>query len=456
MTGSATQSCPINVICPIVFIPGIMGSRLKRASDGDVVWDPGSGSWDQAKNAFELATSRAAAKRELLVGEPRASFSSDYLEVDHNSAGWKADRGWGGMLGTYQPFMNWLSRNEVTKIDGCMVRIQFVVWAYPYNWTNSNRMSAAGLGEVVAEAESAARAEAARLNRQAMKPILVTHSMGGLVSRAYTQILGNAGDVHGVIHGAMPTNGSPELYKRIRGGFEGATRSVLGRNQAEVTATAANMPGPLELAPNRVYQDVPGRRPWLRALDGMGNELWALPRADPYEEIYLNATDWYRLVDQTLLDPDGDAEAAWRAYRRQVNIARNFHAELEGSGFHPNTRMFYGTGRDTRDHVAWRPMERFAGAYPVNPVATFSSGRVNLRGSNPGNPTGPATFGRTLQMDGPRAQGDGTVQAGSGLHVPEMSVAVTDGFDHQKAYDSRDARELTRDWLVDMVKEAVA
>ncbi|WP_142085740.1 esterase/lipase family protein [Roseinatronobacter monicus] len=352
--------------------------------------------------------------------------------------------------------MNWLSRNEVTKIDGCMVRIQFVVWAYPYNWTNSNRMSAAGLGEVVAEAESAARAEAARLNRQAMKPILVTHSMGGLVSRAYTQILGNAGDVHGVIHGAMPTNGSPELYKRIRGGFEGATRSVLGRNQAEVTATAANMPGPLELAPNRVYQDVPGRRPWLRALDGMGNELWALPRADPYEEIYLNATDWYRLVDQTLLDPDGDAEAAWRAYRRQVNIARNFHAELEGSGFHPNTRMFYGTGRDTRDHVAWRPMERFAGAYPVNPVATFSSGRVNLRGSNPGNPTGPATFGRTLQMDGPRAQGDGTVQAGSGLHVPEMSVAVTDGFDHQKAYDSRDARELTRDWLVDMVKEAVA
>jgi hypothetical protein len=456
MTGSATQSCPLNVICPVVFVPGIMGSRLRNASTKQVVWDPGASSWSQAWDTIGLATSGAAAKKRMLIGGPGSSFSPGYLEVAHHRSGWRADRGRNGLLGTYLPFLDWLARDEVTRIDGCVVMIRFMVWAYPYNWTDSNRASAAGLGAVVAEAGAVASKEAERLNRQSMKPILVTHSMGGLVARGYTQLLGKASDVHGVIHGAMPTHGSPELYKRIRGGFEGATRHVLGSDQAQVTATAANMPGPLELAPNRVYKDVPGRKPWLRALDGVGNKLWELPRADPYAEIYANAVDWYRLVDRSLLDPGGNPTKAWTACLRQINKARSFHVPLENNAYHPNTRMFYGTARKTRDHVAWRPMERFAGAYPVNPVANASSGRVSLRGSNPNDPGGPKTFSRTLQMDGPKAQGDGTVQAGSGLHVSQMSVAVTDGFEHQGAYDSREARDLTRDWLVAMVKEAVA
>ena len=102
---------------------------------------------------------------------------------------------------------------------------------HPYNWTASKRASAAGLRAVVTEAGAVASKEAERLNRQSMKSILVTHSMGGLVACGYTQLLGKAADVHSVIHGAMPTHGSPELYKRIRGGFEGATRHVLGSDQ---------------------------------------------------------------------------------------------------------------------------------------------------------------------------------------------------------------------------------
>ena len=455
MTDSAVERCPLHVICPIVFIPGIMGSRLKKASTGEIVWDPGVDTMNQFWHTTDLGTSGAAAKRELLIGNSATYFSSDFLEVDHTTAGWRSDQGYRGLLGTYLPFVNWLNRDEITRIDTCNVMIRFMVWACPYNWSDSNSVSAQSVADVVSEAERVCSERAAETGRQSIKPIIVTHSMGGLVSRAYTQVLGGAGDVHGVIHGAMPTHGSTELYKRIRGGFDGATRFVLGANQEQVTATAANMPGPLELAPNRIYQDVPGRTGWLRAKDGAGTTLWELPTSDPYSEIYLNATDWYRLVERSMLNPGGDAATAWRAYQREVIKAQRYHARLEGNQFHPNTRMFYGTERPTRDHVAWRPMERVAGPYPINPIASTSSGRTVLRGLNPAHPERGMTFSRTLEMDGPEAQGDGTVQAGSGIHVDQMSVPISDGFEHQGAFDSRDARNLTRDWLVEMVQEAI-
>lgn len=456
MSDSAVQKCPLSVICPIVFIPGIMGSRLRRKSNREIVWDPGAATWDQVWHTLGLGTSGAAAKRELLIGGPSTYFSSDILEVDHAPGGWRADNGYRGLLGSYLPFVNWLNQEKITKIDDCIVMIQFMVWACPYNWSDTNRISAKYVGEVVAEAERVAAERASMLGRQSMKPIIVTHSMGGLVSRAYTQLLGGAGSVHGVIHGAMPTHGSPELYKRIRSGFEGGTKYILGSNQEQVTATAANMPGPLELAPNRIYQDVPGSRRWLRARDGVGSVLWELPVSDPYSEIYLNSTDWYRLVERTLLNPGGDSSAAWRAYQREIIKAQRYHAELETQGFHPNTRMFYGTRRPTRDRVSWRPIERFPGPYPAKPVASSSNGRVVLRGLNPDHPDRGMTFSRTLNIDGPEAQGDGTVQAGSGIHVDQMSVAITDGFEHQGAFDSSEARRLTVDWLVEMVKEAVS
>jgi hypothetical protein len=457
LVDSSVERCPLSVICPVVFIPGIMGSRLRNARTKNVVWDPGVGGWDQFWHTLDLAMSGAKTKREMLVGRSGSGFSPSYLEVAHGRRGWKADNGFQGLLATYSPFVNWLNQDVVTRINGCVVMIRFVVVAYPYNWTNSNLGSAAGVGEAVAWAASQSEEIAQRLSRQTIKPLIVTHSMGGLVSRAYTQTLGNAGDVQGVIHGAMPTHGSPELYKRIRGGFEGGTRFILGKDQEQVTATAANMPGPLELAPNRVYQDVAGHRKWLRALDGVGNLLHAWPNADPYSEIYANAAPWYKLVQSSLLDPGGNAGRAWSGYVRQVAKAKNFHAGLEGSSFHPNTRMFYGTERKTRDHVAWKPMERFAGAYPLDAEYRITSGRTNLRGYHPERGVaGGRTFGRTLQMEGPKAKGDGTVQAGSGIHVDQMSVPIADGFEHQGAFDSRNARKLTVDWLTEMVKEAIA
>lgn len=327
MKDSSVERCPLSVICPIVFIPGIMGSKLRPSSGGKPVWNPGAARWDQRWHTLDLALSGAATKRKMLVGPKGKHFSSSYLEVAFDRRD-QDGTGYSGLLDSYQPFVTWLNREEITRTENCLVMIRFMVWAYPYNWTDSNLNSAKGLGEVVARAHAECEERAKRLRGQTMKPIVVTHSMGGLVSRAYTQILGKAGDVHGVIHGAMPTHGSPELYKRMRGGFEGPTKYILGPDQEQVTATAGNMPGPLELAPNQFYQDVSGRRKWLRAVDGAGTVLQAWPAADPYSEIYAHPTAWYRL----------DQEIASQPRRgRERCVDRLLEAVGQGQGLSPQT-----------------------------------------------------------------------------------------------------------------------
>lgn len=458
MNNPSVAKCPKNVAIPVIFIPGIMGSRL-RNGDEEVVWQPGIEDWDQFWNTLDLSFSGAAEKRALLIGEEKQYFSPTYLEVDHQPDGGIADRGWGGLLTTYLPFLNRLSgqRNQLLRIDSCNVMIRYHIWAYPYNWTDSNLEAAKGLDKVVNRAVAETKEREEPLGRNVLKPILLTHSMGGLVARGYTQVLGKADTVHGVIHGAMPTHGSPELYKRMRGGFEGMSSFALGANQEQVTATAGNCPGPLELAPNRVHQGADGRRDWLRIRDGNG-VAQTLPISDPYSEIYENQTDWWRLIDKTLLNPEGDQEGsnAFAEFKDMLKDVKSFHTVLERDPFHPNTRMFYGTGRQTRDYVQWRTIER-VGSLPTNATASMSNGRVVLRGFNGSSDTrtSPA-YGRTLEMTGATAPGDGTVHAGSGRYVNEMAVPVDDGFDHQSAFDSREARNLTLEWLNQMVGEMVS
>ena len=467
MNNPSIKLCYRDVVVPVIFIPGIMGSRL-RNGDGDVVWQPGIESWEQTWNTLGLSFSGAAEKREFLIGDEKHYFSPNYLEVAHQPDGGIADRGWGGLLTTYLPFVRWLDNKLAETIDvkDCYAKAKYEVWAYPYNWTDSNLEAGKDLEEVInrATAELTEKYDNETLrqyghNKQVMKPILLTHSMGGLVARGYTQVLGKADTVHGVIHGAMPTHGSPELYKRMRGGFEGMASFALGANQEQVTATAGNCPGPLELAPNRVHQCADGRRDWLRISDGEGT-VKTLPATNPYSEIYENQTDWWRLIDKTLLNPVGDPEGskAFRQFKKIIGKARKFHFDLEVDPFHPNTRMFYGTGRQTRDHVEWLAKRRRGEHIPANVIERVrSDGLVLLRGYNEApDATSSPVYGRLFEMEGPTAPGDGTVHAGSGRYVNEMAVPIDDGFDHQSAFDSREARNLTLEWLNQMVGEMIS
>jgi triacylglycerol esterase/lipase EstA (alpha/beta hydrolase family) len=67
--------------------------------------------------------------------------------------------------------------------------------------------------------------------RKCEKVILVTHSMGGLVARYYSELLdGDFGqkNILGIVHGVMPDRGAPMAYKRMKAGEAVPVGLVIG------------------------------------------------------------------------------------------------------------------------------------------------------------------------------------------------------------------------------------
>jgi pimeloyl-ACP methyl ester carboxylesterase len=472
MVHSSIQSCPKTIALPLIFVPGIMGSRLRISGTTDIVWEP----QDSIVNALGIAHRDAAGKRDRMIGSNGAAYSPGYLEVDPGQVGdfltrERIERGWGGLMqGSYAGFMGWLENIAGTSAAGQLpgggAELNYEVWAHPYNWTDDNLNSGKALGETVAKAVAETSRKYSDTDIRVLKPVIVTHSMGGLVARAYTQIHGGASDVHGVIHGALPCDGSPAAYKRIVAGFDGGgikgtiERHVLGANQQEATATAANMPGVLELLPNQTHKSIDGDTKWLFAKGHDDSRLWAKPLSNPYGEIYLNQKDWWRLIVREYLNPGGKAEEAFFDFRHQLRKAIAFHAQLGPSAFHPNTRMFFANdaGHPSFDHVEWKQTAQ------EDDIPLDAEQRNDGRGTHEWGQwyLFPTNYGvqnafqakTRYEIQPPDAPGDGTVHAGSGKYVSgPMSEPLTNGFEHQAAFDSTEARRLTARWLFDMVEE---
>jgi pimeloyl-ACP methyl ester carboxylesterase len=244
--------------------------------------------------------------------------------------------------------VSWSSYGEILKSlqerewdQSVNLFYEFPVYAFGYNWTASNGLAgeqlAAYIGQVIKGYTDG--------GRKCAKVLLVTHSMGGLVARSGCLLHGAKDKVLGVIHGVQPANGSPAAYWRMKGGFERPhtipdldfsqwfrnpvkmfnhlkgklvnnetlgvghiAAWVLGTDGEEVTALLGNMPGGLELLPNKQYNNNNGWERWLELLDSEGN-VAALPKIDPYEEIYRRDKDYYRLVNPEWLDPGGAVDS---------------------------------------------------------------------------------------------------------------------------------------------------
>ncbi|NDJ57563.1 hypothetical protein GWD52_11275 [Enterobacteriaceae bacterium 4M9] len=276
----------------------------------------------------------------------------------------------------------------------------FPVHAIGYVWLDSSMNSAKKVGGKIEKIISDYRRKGMKCN----KVILVTHSMGGLVARYYSECLGGAKNIYGIIHGVMPSIGAAATYTRMKRGTENSatgynferfkgfvTAEILGKNAAEMTAICSQSPGPLELLPSKDY----GMR-WLRIqhdyvvekepitlpppeLDveyeketdpeieadieteeetGIEDEPGVktkdlepiiisgtarYPKADPYEEIYLRRDKWWKLIDEELLNPKtGRTEKDWGIYEEIIlEKVKPFHERISGK-FHSNTYTFYG------------------------------------------------------------------------------------------------------------------
>ncbi len=326
------QTAPL----PVIFIPGIMGTNLRNKADKSKVWRPPNGLWpmdDLFASIGALWTwywRDAKARQRLLKAERVEVDDQGTIDVGQSGLSEEAARlrGWGKVMrSAYNPVMglmerrldNIVSRRElqawwndealsppgdqgeeqgkVAPIDEEELlkasRYQFDVWCAGYNWLQSNRQSALDVRDYIENTvlpfyQKEYGLDPGQVSR--MKVILVTHSMGGLVARALTQLHGYE-RVLGVVHGVQPATGSSTIYHHMRCGYEGIAQVVLGRNAGEVTAVVANSAGALELAPSAEYRE---GRPWLFLCDAQGQVLKDIdgkPRAypqnqDPYEEIY--------------------------------------------------------------------------------------------------------------------------------------------------------------------------
>ncbi len=555
-----TKKCPKPIVIPIVFVPGIMGSRLRQTDNPDIIaWDPptqnsgGAGDrsratdlnievddypekeigryWNEdidydgdtlteneeiARDAFTYNEAKRSGihltdqlyiwgnlndkeRRQLVIGDSGDPFSSNFLEVDpgdrehfegrisENLIDEKIDRGWGGVAWTfYGGFLRWLDQHLLRELPhfpvGC-TNINFEIWAHPYNWTDDNLNAAKGLKTLVQKAHSEARAKYKDTpETKVIKPIVITHSMGGLVGRACSKLAGGQELIHTMIHGAMPTHGSPASYKRMRSGFWGVQQVMMGWDDKEVCALMANSPGALQLLPNQFHKDVKGNSEWLKVTYRSEGDILSLPKnKDPYKEVYGKRTDWWRLVNPSHIDPeDKDDNESWKQYLSYLTLAKSFHKKLGEKGFHSPTNMFYcasDQGGLCWDKVEWKLENRYTLSRKEKQRAKVSMTDTKLPGID--NGSGDLKF--DLREDQSRlsdekkvwakvaiqhatAAGDGTVHTGSGEYVPELELGLEssatedvngdfDIYEHSEAFNSRLARAQVANWISEIIVE---
>jgi hypothetical protein len=458
---------------PLIFLPGIMGTRLRKAgTDGtgkgpdgvlNMRWDPSSPVWMLRK----IGPKNGPERKAFLVGK---AFNPGLLEVANaNPVG---DGFEGIMSGYVKKFLKPLKEHDWGGLNKIF---EFPVYAVGYNWTDDNANSGQKLAERIKDIIKEAKAATGICE----KVILISHSMGGLVSRWAGLKTGAKGSVLGIIHGVQPVTGAPAAYWRMKAGFEALgfwnftgriASKVLGNSGPNVTPVLANVPGGLELLPNTHFKPNEKSAAWLLPNRG-GDKEMALPKnQDPYSEIYQkkaivrptagqnpSGNEYWGLVDPDLLDPStksagagkplgpfnqmdavAGADTAWSQYREMLGIAKAFHNNL-GVQAHPLTYAFSGKGHTTVNEVKMK----------------VKAGKVNAKVYDTRSFTGIFTDatgnGKHAELQNPDDQtGDGTVpfSSANALHVPGIALNV----EHQDAYADKGAMKFVVECVTALCK----
>lgn len=420
---------------PLVFVPGIMGTHLRRPgtngegeADGfpNLRWSTATG-WMLSNLIF--AGSDGAYRRRLIVGKPHETFNPDYLEVDEDSP---PGDGWRGIMEDYHFFLKLLRKHDWGDLDKYFV---FPVYAVGYNWTDDVKNAGTYLAKRIDKIIEESRA----ITGLCEKVIVITHSMGGLVSRTASELCGARDKIVGIVHGVQPVNGSPGAYWRMKAGFEGfdslgMVQRALGNSGPKVTAIMGNIPGGLTLLPNKLYRSNDNRTDWVRVTHG-SKTLVAKPERDPYAEIYSipaipkpakdersSQNNYWALVDPSLLNPEKTApdggdpfdemnselDKAWTNYLANLKIAENLHDELSppaGPLRHAQTLAASGIGHKSADVISME-VESVWFANDPYPNQEFRGFFTDATGEE---------WQAVLQK--PAGEGDGTVPLSSAVAV---------------------------------------
>ncbi len=406
---------PIKAI-PVIFIPGVMGTNLKNKKDDQPVW---RADWYKGMDTLPFIGLNGQERRELLnvkttaVDDQGKIQSSKYTlySDDGNLFPSREQRHWGEALHlSYGDFLDIFQTSlvddwqrdihrmtnpefvekveKVLPVRGILSELLalsnkdddsyktdftekelnhfkhflFPVHVFGYNWLVDNAISAAQLVKYIDKVINTYKYQHGH-GLAVEKVILVTHSMGGLVARYASQVLGVKDKILGIVHGVMPDTGSPAAYRRMKtgAGKEGVPGMVLGDTAEKLMPVLAFAPGPLQLLPSPKYPSN-----WLKFEGGE-----SYPKVDPFEEIYLRDDVWWRLYEPDILDKD------------QVTIRRNeksytelmrdtvkiFMIDIEKGEYHPNTYVFYGKEVKSDGFLTWvKENKKYQNPYTGQPI----------------------------------------------------------------------------------------
>jgi pimeloyl-ACP methyl ester carboxylesterase len=297
---------------PVVFLPGIMGSRLRWLDGSGRVWDPDS-------NGEMLHWVRLG-----LTGGERLARAMHHLvpvAVMRHADGLKPTQvanGWGGVSATYY-------RALLAATEGA----GRATFAAGYDWRQDLCRLA---GDLLKQLQAPRFKEGL---------LLVTHSMGGLLARAaFAEHPPLREQVKGVIHVCQPCRGAVVLYRRAftgcRRGTDATTFTdklfchILGTSGAQFVINLCGLPGALQLLPTVEYEYPKDAR-----LAG-----WAGLRHQFVDDLYGNSTC-----------PPGIRTPNASSYL-DSNLSANLPLTAAFQNripkvFHENTWFLYGTGLDT-------------------------------------------------------------------------------------------------------------
>ena len=476
-------------VIPVVFLPGVMGSNL-MSPDGKSIWKV-DGTWSMKSWLVRGAEER----RKLLDPTKTVVDPSGKIEPESPQErllfSSRRERGWGevGAM-SYGTFLPWLQEalndnqtmltNKTSKNGSLTLRERlldkalgaetgespltteevalsyqylFPVHAVGYNWLQSNMDSAQALADRIEKIIGDYKAS----GRKCEKVILVTHSMGGLVARYYSELLdGDFGkkNVLGIVHGVMPDRGAPMAYKRMKAGEAGPVGLVIGSSGGEMTPVLAQSPGPLQLLPGKGYG-----MGWFH-VEGLQQPL---PHTDPYTEIYTQRSAWWGLCEERFINPVNknmnkiQLEQDWQSYVDIIDgKVRKFIEGIEGH-YHEHTYAFYGNDGKNYPSYAELHWKDVSGKHTPKAYRSLVSeqGEVFYPADKFNQTIRYATLEtpdqgyvtRKYELLPPVEDGDGTVPVRAAvINSPKLKAQLGVGVDHEGAYKSdntMDARWFT-------------
>jgi pimeloyl-ACP methyl ester carboxylesterase len=219
---------------PVVFIPGIVGTRLVRASDGKELW-PDIGDMLTSPNDEYLNDLALALDGSQISGKEMAASSV----IDQES-----------VLGVSAPFYE----NTLRAFEADGYSSGTTLFAFPYDWRFGVKSAAAALANTIAAAR------AVSLNG---KISIIGYSMGGLIAKEYLAGLSDVSFVDKLILAGAPQLGSPDAFKVLNYGdnlgFQIPILNIDILNHNEAKKIAQNMSSIYDLLPSRAYvQDAGG------------------------------------------------------------------------------------------------------------------------------------------------------------------------------------------------------